>query len=71
MRATWYATIPFFIRYLICNLPFQPWDEIDLGDALRTVPGARMKGAEDHRVPLSGAAMDVLSEALRAAGRSP
>ena len=47
------------------------WDEIDLGDALWTVPGARMKGAEDHRVPLSGAAMDVLSEALRVAGRSP
>ncbi len=47
------------------------WDEIDLGDALWTVPGARMKGAEDHRVPLSGAAMDVLSEAPRLAGRSP
>ena len=47
------------------------WEEIDLGKALWTVPGSRMKGAEDHRVPLSGAAMDVLSQALRVAGRSP
>ena len=39
------------------------WEEIDVDDALWTVPAARMKGAEEHRVPLSGAALDVLASA--------
>jgi integrase len=36
------------------------WDEIDLANALWTVPGGRMKAGREHRVPLSGAALDIL-----------
>jgi integrase len=36
------------------------WDEIDLGAALWTIPGPRMKGGRPHRVPLSPAALAVL-----------
>ena len=39
------------------------WSEIDLDQALWTVPAARMKGKLDHRVPLSRAALEVLSRA--------
>ncbi len=37
------------------------WREVDLDAALWTVPGARMKARRAHRVPLSAAALDVLS----------
>ena len=36
------------------------WDEIDLAARMWTIPGARMKGAREHRVPLSEAALAAL-----------
>jgi integrase len=36
------------------------WGEIDLEARIWTIPGARMKAGQMHRVPLSDAAMDVL-----------
>ena len=36
------------------------WQEFDLDAAVWVVPGARMKGGEDHRVPLSGRAVKLL-----------
>ena len=41
------------------------WDEIDVAKALWTVPEERMKGGTEHRVPLSDAALAVLSEARK------
>src|SRR5215207_6190562 len=38
------------------------WDEIDLDAKLWTVPAARMKGAREHRVPLSGRAVAIVKE---------
>lgn len=38
------------------------WAEIDLGNALWTVPAARMKAGREHRVPLSDAAVALLRE---------
>ncbi|MFU0505847.1 tyrosine-type recombinase/integrase [Pseudaminobacter sp. NGMCC 1.201702] len=38
------------------------WDEIDLKNALWTVPPARMKAGREHRVPLSPRALEVLNE---------
>jgi integrase len=37
-----------------------PWDEIIIGEKVWSIPGERMKGEEDHRVPLSDAAMAVI-----------
>ena len=39
------------------------WDEIDMGAALWTVPAERMKTLRQHRVPLSGRAVEVLEAA--------
>ena len=39
------------------------WAEIDLAERTWTVPGERMKAGREHRVPLSGAALDVLEAA--------
>ena len=36
------------------------WDEIDRDDSTWTIPGPRMKAGIEHRVPLSGAALEVL-----------
>lgn len=36
------------------------WDEINLTAALWVVPGSRMKGGREHRVPLSSATRDLL-----------
>jgi len=36
------------------------WDEIDLDAATWIVPGERMKGGREHKVPLSAAAVDLL-----------
>jgi integrase len=36
------------------------WNEIDLGEAVWTVPANRIKGGIEHRVPLSGPALDLL-----------
>lgn len=41
------------------------WDEVDLEDRLWTVPSERMKTGEEHRVPLTGAMLELL-EPLRA-----
>ena len=40
-----------------------PWEEMDLEEAVWTIPGERMKANREHRVPLSGRALDVLREA--------
>ena len=39
------------------------WEEIDLEKAVWTIPGERMKANREHRVPLSGRALEVLREA--------
>jgi integrase len=39
------------------------WSEIDLTEAVWTVPATRMKAGREHRVPLSAAALDVLQRA--------
>ena len=39
------------------------WKEIDLDRSLWVIPGDRMKSGKEHRVPLSGAALDVLRRA--------
>lgn len=39
------------------------WSEINLADALWTIPGPRMKAGAEHRVPLSTSAMTVLASA--------
>ncbi len=36
------------------------WDEIDLDGAVWVIPGGRMKARQEHRVPLSPAAVDLL-----------
>jgi len=36
------------------------WDEVDLADALWTIPADRMKVHKEHRVPLTPGAIDVL-----------
>jgi integrase len=45
------------------------WDEIDLAGGVWTVPGARMKSGQPHRVPLSEPALALL-EALPREGTS-
>lgn len=37
------------------------WNEVDLNEKIWIVPAARMKGGREHRVLLSGAAIEVLS----------
>lgn len=37
------------------------WDEVDLDKALWTVPAERMKAGREHRVPLTGSAVSLLS----------
>ena len=39
------------------------WEEVDLDTGLWTIPGERMKAGRQHRVPLSGRAVEVLAEA--------
>ena len=41
------------------------WDEIDLESATWTIPAAKMKNGLEHRIPLSGPALDVLHEAQK------
>ena len=41
------------------------WNEIDLDAAVWTIPGARMKAEDDHSVPLSERAVEVLRAARR------
>ncbi len=44
------------------------WGEIDLAKALWTVPENRMKAGKEHRVPLSGAALDMFERLPRIEG---
>ena len=39
------------------------WDEIDLEAAIWTIPAERQKSGREHRVPLSGMALEVLEQA--------
>lgn len=41
------------------------WDEIDLDDAVWTVPAQRMKAKRTHRVPLSARAVAILKKVLK------
>ena len=41
------------------------WDEIDLETNTWTIPPERMKAKREHRVPLSGRALEILLEAQR------
>ena len=41
------------------------WDEIDIDNAIWTIPGKRMKTNREHRVPLSDRALIVLAEAAQ------
>lgn len=47
------------------------WDEIDFDEKVWTVPGQRMKDRDEHRVPLSQAALDVLESAKAFRTESP
>jgi integrase len=38
------------------------WSEVDLAEALWTVPGARMKSGKEHRVPLAPELVDILHD---------
>ena len=44
------------------------WSEVDLESRTWTVPAARMKARREHRVPLSGRAVEVLEEARKRFG---
>jgi integrase len=44
------------------------WSEIDLDERLWTIPADRMKAGKEHRVPLTDAAVDLLSRLERLAG---
>lgn len=45
------------------------WEEIDLEAGVWTIPGERMKAGREHRVPLSQAAVDVLTKVKAEAGK--
>jgi integrase len=42
-----------------------PWSEIDLDAAMWTIPGERMKGGREHRVPLSPHAVGLIANLPR------
>ena len=44
------------------------WSEIDLDEKLWVIPPARMKAGKEHRVPLAGAALELLAQLPREAG---
>ena len=44
------------------------WNEVDFANATWTVPAGRMKAKREHRVPLSGAALDLLRSLPREDG---
>jgi integrase len=46
-------------------------DELDLVKGTWTLPGARTKNGHPHTVPLSDMAVDLIKEAIEAAGKSP
>ena len=48
---------------------FARWSEVDLRAGVWTIPGERMKGDKEHRVPLSDRALAILTELPRESGR--
>jgi integrase len=46
------------------------WDEINLADKVWIIPAARMKGGAEHKVPLSGRALEILHDLPREANNS-
>lgn len=46
------------------------WDEIDIENAIWTIPATRMKAGKEHRVPLSGRAVEILKGLPRFEGVS-
>ncbi len=44
------------------------WSEVDMDNAIWTVPGSRMKAGKQHRVPLSAPAMAILRRRWEATG---
>jgi integrase len=48
---------------------FARWSEVDLRTGVWAVPGERMKGDKEHRVPLSDRALVILAELPRESGR--
>ena len=46
------------------------WDEIDIDNAVWTVPAERMKSMREHRVPLSSAALELLKALPREDGNA-
>src|SRR5215208_1826893 len=49
---------------------FARWSEVDLRTGVWTIPGERMKGDKEHRVPLSDRALAILAELPRTAGNN-
>mgnify|MGYP003881063211 FL=1 len=47
------------------------WAEVDLEDALWTIPASKMKGGRDHMVPLSTQAVALFKEAQKLTGKGP
>ncbi len=47
------------------------WSEIDLEEAVWTIPGERMKAGRDHRVPLSVRCLEILKAARKLDAESP
>jgi integrase len=47
---------------------FARWSEIDFAARVWTIPGERMKGGKEHRVPLSDRALAILRELPRGGG---
>ena len=47
------------------------WQEVDEAEALWTVPAGRMKKRREHRVPLSGRALDIIKSARVLGDGSP
>lgn len=46
------------------------WDEIDIAEKVWTVPAERMKGGQEHRVPLSARAMAILKDLTPSVGQN-
>ena len=71
-RAHW-ATVAAlkFLSYTACRsgeVRNATWDEIDLPEAIWTIPKDRTKTGREHRVPLSNAALAILAEARQRTG---
>jgi integrase len=47
------------------------WDEIDFDGRRWVIPAVRMKAAREHRIPLSGEAIEILKRRRQLAGESP